>query len=226
MKKTFKTQDILAVAFAAYRKNGSYLKHTQRFSTPECETRFANKELVKNHFQDPIYVPPDYKALTITEADYDAVDVALKHFRRYTLGLIGDQLSGFQLDIYKAVTADEVDGSRLGVLAYVPELVKREVEDAAFKKLLRVEYRNSQYVGSEKDSVEGVVKILSKFHSEQWESNNYVADLAGNLVSFMIKEDITIGDRRRIKAKVKAQSKNRSFDVNETRLNYVKLLKV
>jgi hypothetical protein len=226
MKKTFKTQDVLAVAFAAYRKNGSYLKHTQRFSTPECETRFANKELVKNHFQDPIYVPPDYKALTITEADYDAVDVALKHFRRYTLGLIGDQLSGFQLDIYKAVTADEVDGSRLGVLAYVPELVKREVEDAAFKKLLRVEYRNSQYVGSEKDSVEGVVKILSKFHSEQWESNNYVADLAGNLVSFMIKEDITIGDRRRIKAKVKAQSKNRSFDVNETRLNYVKLLKV
>jgi len=226
MKKTFKTQDVLAVAFAAYRKNGSYLKHTQRFSTPECETRFANKELVKNHFQDPIYVPPDYKALTITEADYDAVDVALKHFRRYTLGLIGDQLSGFQQDIYKAVTADEVDGSRLGVLAYVPELVKREVEDAAFKKLLRVEYRNSQYVGSEKDSVEGVVKILSKFHSEQWESNNYVADLAGNLVSFMIKEDITIGDRRRIKAKVKAQSKNRSFDVNETRLNYVKLLKV
>jgi hypothetical protein len=226
MKKTFKTQDVLAVAFAAYRKNGSYLKHTQRFSTPECETRFANKELVKNHFQDPIYVPPDYKALTITEADYDAVDVALKHFRRYTLGLIGDQLSGFQLDIYKAVTADEVDGSRLGVLAYVPELVKREVEDAAFKKLLRVEYRNSQYVGSEKDSVEGVVKILSKFHSEQWESNNYVADLAGNLVSFMIKEDIAIGDRRRIKAKVKAQSKNRSFDVNETRLNYVKLSKV
>lgn len=226
MKKTFKTQDVLAVAFAAYRKNGSYLKHTQRFSTPECETRFANKELVKNHFQDPIYVPPDYKALTITEADYDAVDVALKHFRRYTLGLIGDQLSGFQQDIYKAVTADEVDGSRLGVLAYVPELVKREVEDAAFKKLLRVEYRNSQYVGSEKDSVEGVVKILSKFHSEQWESNNYVADLAGNLVSFMIKEDITIGDRRRIKAKVKAQSKNRSFDVNETRLNYVKLSKV
>jgi len=225
MKKTFKTQDVLAVAFAAYRKNGSYLKHTQRFSTPECETRFANKELVKNHFQDPIYVPPDYKALTITEADYDAVDVALKHFRRYTLGLIGDQLSGFQQDIYKAVTADEVDGSRLGVLAYVPELVKREVEDAAFKKLLRVEYRNSQYVGSEKDSVEGVVKILSKFHSEQWESNNYVADLAGNLVSFMIKEDIAIGDRRRIKAKVKAQSKNRSF-VNETRLNYVKLLKV
>jgi hypothetical protein len=226
MKKTFKTQEVLAVAFAAYRKNGSYLKHTQRFSTPECETRFANKELVKYHFQDSNFLPPDFKSLTVIDTDYDAVDVALKHFRRYTLGLIGDQLTGFQQDIYKAISADDVDSSRLGILAYVPELVKREVQEAAFKKLLRTEYRDSQYVGNEKDPVEGVVKVLSKFHSEQWESNNYVADLAGNLVSFMIKEDIAIGDRRRVKAKVKAQSKNRSFDVNETRLNYVKLLKV
>ena len=226
MKKTFKTQEVLAVAFAAYRKNGSYLKNTQRFSTPENETRFANKELVKYHFQDSNFLPQDFKLLTVIDADYDAVDVALKHFRRYTLGLIGDQLTGFQQDIYKAISADEVDDSRLGILAYVPELVKREVQEAAFKKLLRTEYRDSQYVGNEKDTVEGVVKILSKFYSEQWESYNYVADLTGNLVSFMNKENIEVGERRRVKAKVKAQSKNRSFDVNETRLNYLKLYKV
>jgi hypothetical protein len=226
MKKTFKTQEVLAVAFAAYRKNGSYLKNTQRFSTPGCETRFANKELVKYHFQDSNFLPPDFKSLTVIDTDYDAVDVALKHFRRYTLGLIGDQLTGFQQDIYKAISADEVDDSRLGILAYVPELVKREVQEAAFKKLLRTEYRDSQYAGNEKDTVEGVVKILSKFYSEQWESYNYVADLTGNLVSFMNKENIEVGERRRVKAKVKAQSKNRSFDVNETRLNYLKLYKV
>jgi len=46
------------------------------------------------------WLPPDYNKLEITEVDYDAVDVALKHFRRYTLGVIGGQLTGFQEDVF------------------------------------------------------------------------------------------------------------------------------
>ena len=227
MKKTFPVQDVLAVAFAAYRKNGGYIKLTQRFSEPDKQTVYANKELVKYHFQDNLsWLPPDFKKLEITEEDYDAVDVALKHFRRYTLGVIGGQLTGFQEDVFKAVSVDAVEAQKIGLLAYVPELVRREVEDAAFKKLLRTEYRDSQYIGNEKDNVEGVAKILSRFFSEQWQSYNYVADLTGNLVSFMSKDRFEVGERKRIKAKVKSKVKNRSFDVNETRLNYVKLLKV
>ena len=42
----------------------------------------------------------------------------------------------------------------------------------------------------------------------------------------MNKFEQNIGDMKRIKAKVKAQTKNRLFDANETRLNYVKLYKV
>ncbi len=227
MKPTFPVQDVLAVAFAAYRKNGGYIKLTQRFSEPDKQTVYANKELVKYHFQDNAsWLPPDFKKLEITEEDYDAVDVALKHFRRYTLGVIGGQLTGFQEDVFKAVSVDAVEAQKIGLLAYVPELVRREVEDAAFKKLLRTEYRDSQYIGNEKDNVEGVAKILSRFFSEQWQSYNYVADLTGNLVSFMSKDRFEVGERKRIKAKVKSKVKNRSFDVNETRLNYVKLLKV
>ena len=75
-------------------------------------------------------------------------------------------------------------------------------------------------------NVEGVAKILSRFFSEQWQSYNYVADITGNLVSFMTKDRLEVGERKRIKAKIKSQVKNRSFDVNETRLNYVKLFKV
>ena len=41
------------------------------------------------------------------------------------------------------------------------------------------------YLGKEKDAVEGVVKILDKRYSSQWESYNYVAVMDGNLVSFM-----------------------------------------
>jgi hypothetical protein len=227
MKTTFPVQDVLAVAFAAYRKNGGYVKVAQRFSETNNQTIHANKDLVKYHFQDAAnWLPSDYNKLEVTEADYDAVDVALKHFRRYTLGVIGGQLTGFQEDVFKVVSGDTVDFQKVGLLAYVPELVRREVEDAAFKKLLRTEYRDSQYIGKEKDNVEGVAKILSRFFSEQWQSYNYVADLTGNLVSFMTKDRLEVGERKRIKAKIRSQVKNRSFDVNETRLNYVKLFKV
>ena len=42
----------------------------------------------------------------------------------------------------------------------------------------------------------------------------------------MNKFQYDIGTMLRVKGKVKAQTKNKLFDVNETRLNYVKLYKV
>ena len=43
---------------------------------------------------------------------------------------------------------------------------------------------------------------------------------------FMNKYDHEVGAMKRIKGKVKAQTKNKLFSANETRLNYVKLYKV
>ena len=226
-KKMYKTQDVLAVAFSAYKRNGGYVKVTERFNEPENKSRFANKELVKLFYTEASqWTPKDYVPLTVNEDDYENVDIAIKHFRRYTLGVIGDQLTGFQKDVFEAVSSDEVDAGKLGILAYVPELVKREVEENAFKKLLRTEYHDSQDVGKEGESLEGVMKILSRFYSEQWQSYNYVADYMGNLVSFMNKYEHVIGERKKFKAKVKGHGKNRTFEVPETRLNHVKLYKV
>ena len=72
----------------------------------------------------------------------------------------------------------------------------------------------------------GVVKILDKRYSSQWESYNYVAVMDGNLLSFMNKNEYNVNDMKRVKGKVKSQTKNRLFDANETRLNYVKICKV
>ena len=45
--KTVSTQEALAVACAAQRVNGGYIKDTRRFSEPENKTQFSNKEIVK-----------------------------------------------------------------------------------------------------------------------------------------------------------------------------------
>ena len=218
--KTFKTQDVLAVAFAAHRKNKGYIKDSYRFT--ENDPLFSNKDIVKYQLC-PDYRPGDFKPVRITEEDYEAVDVALKHFRRYTMEVLGSGLTDFQKTIFENVIQEEVEYKDLGVLAYVPELVDREVRENTLKKKLRTEYRDSEYIGAVGDKVEGVCLILNSHYSSHYERYVYTADYIGNIISFWYKDKISIGERKKFKGKIKEQSKNRLFAVNESRLNYVKV---
>lgn len=221
----YKTQDALAVAYAAYKHNEGYVKDTYRFSEPVNETMFSNKDILKFQFR-PEFRPDDFKPLSTTQDDYEAVDNALKHFRRYTLGLLGEQLNDFQTDVMEIIGQETVPYNKLGLIAYVPELVKREVKENALKKTIRTEYRDSLYIAGVGESVEGVCQILNAHYSSHYERYAYTADYMGNLISFWNKFEIPEGERRKFKAKVKAHTKNRLFDVNETALNYVKIYKV
>jgi hypothetical protein len=145
--------------------------------------------------------------------------------KRYVLLGLGE-LDDFKKDMIQSVSQDTVIKNNLGRVAFIPEFVKRDQHESGLKKEIRIEYRNSQYLGKEKDVVEGVVKILDKRFSTQWDSYNYTAVMDGDLVSFMNKFEYNVGDMKRIKAKVKIQTQNKLFSANETRLNYVKLYKV
>lgn len=220
-----KTQDALAVAYAAYKYNEGYVKDTHRFSEPVNATMFSNKDILKFQFR-PEWRPDDFKPLSTSEDDYEAVDQALKHFRRYTLGLLGEKLSNFQTDVMEVIGQETVPLNKLGLIAYVPELVKRETKENTLKKTIRTEYRNSLYIAGIGETVEGVCQILNSHYSSHYERYAYTADYMGNLISFWNKFEIPEGERRKFRAKVKAHSKNRLFDVSETALNYVKIYKV
>ena len=230
--KTVSLTDALAVSYAAYRiNNGEYVKHTQRYSEPENKTKFSNKDLVrfywekKNNTSESQWLPSDFVMFEPTEADYASVEEARVWMKRYVMLGLGD-LGDFKADMVKELSLEQVPFKGMGRIAYAPEFIKRDQHENGLKKEIRIEYRDSQYLGKEKDAVEGVVKILDKRYSNQWESYNYTAVMDGNLVSFMNKFEYNVGDMKRIKGKVKAQTKNKLFSANETRLNYVKLYKV
>jgi hypothetical protein len=231
--KTVPLTEALAVAYAAQRINGNtYVKHTQRYSEPDNKTLFANKELVryywekKNDAPDAMWLPSDFEMFEPTEEDYESVQEALKWMKRYVMLGLGD-LDDFKADMVKELSQEEVPFKGMGRIAYAPEFIARDQHESSLKKTIRVEYRDSQYLGKEKDSVEAVIAILDKRYSTQWESYNYTAvTTEGNLVSFMNNFPYDVGAMLRCKAKVKAQTKNKLFEANETRLNYVKLYKV
>ena len=231
--KTVSLTDALAVAYAAYRINGNqYLKDTRRYSEEGNKAVFDNKSLVrfywekKNNSRDSQYLPSDFEMFEPTEADYASVQEALKWMKRYVMLGLGE-LDNFKADMVRELSQEEVPFKGMGRIAFAPEFIRRDMHESNLKKEIRVEYRDSQYLGKEKDSVQSVIAILDKRYSAQWESYNYTAvTTEGNLVSFMNKFEYAVGAMLRCKAKVKAQTKNKLFEANETRLNYVKLYKV
>ena len=108
MNPVFNTQEVLAYAYAIQNKNKGYMKDTQRFSETNNKTIFSNKDYLKFQFI-PEHRPPDFIPITISAHDYDSVDSALKHFRRYTLGLLGESLNDFQQDILDIVLSETID---------------------------------------------------------------------------------------------------------------------
>ena len=141
--KTVPTQEALAMAVAAQRINGAYIKDTRRFSEVENKTQFANKEIVKFAYHgDPSYLPTDYVRPVPTEEDYVQVAEIQKWMRRYVMLGLGD-LDDFKKDMIGAVVQDTVPVNNLGRVAFIPEFVKRDQHESGLKKEIRVEYRNS-----------------------------------------------------------------------------------
>ena len=225
--KTVPTQEALAIACAAQRINDAYIKDTRRFSEEENKTQFSNKEIVRYFFQTSSdLVPSDYVRPIPTEEDYVQVAEIQKWMKRYVMLGLGD-LDEFKRDMIESVSQDTVGFNNLGRIAFVPEFVNRDKHENGLKKTIRIEYRNSKYIEPVGEKVESVIEILDKRYSSQWETYYYTAVTTdGNLVSFGNKFEHTIGDHKRIKAKVKGHTKNRLFSADETRLNYVKLYKV
>ena len=225
--KTVPTQEALAVAVAAQRINGSYIKDTRRFSCEENKTQFSNKEIVKfTFYENPTYLPTDFERPMPTAEDYAEVAQIHKWMRRYVMLGLAD-LDDFKRDMIDSVSEDTVPVNNLGRVAFIPEFVKRDQHETGLKKTIRVEYRDSKHIEPVGEKVETIVEILDSRYSSQWESYNYTCvTTEGNLVSFMNKYEHAVGDRKRIKAKVKAHTKNKLFSADETRLNYVKLYKV
>lgn len=225
--RTYPTQEALALAYAAYRRNNNeYVKDTRRFSTEGNKPIYSNKELIRYTIeaQEGRWTPDDFEPLVVIEEDYANVEDCRSHFKRYTMLSLGE-LTDFQKGIFEVVSADEhkqIDGR----IAYVPQFVVNERKENSLKKTIRVEYRNSQHLKKQGESVEGTVKILERYWSNQYERYSYVAVMDGNIVSFMNAHRHDIDSLKRIKAKVKAHRTNRLFSVPETRLNYVKLYKI
>tara|TARA_R110000772_G_scaffold28808_3_gene72395 strand:+ start:59 stop:775 length:717 start_codon:yes stop_codon:yes gene_type:complete len=225
-EKTFDASFVKLLAFAAYRINNGYAKETQRYSENK-PTKFSNKELVKfalTYNQDnTAYVPSDFIMPKIIDEDRAALATAEKHMRRYTLLGLGD-LNDFQADIFEAYCQDNIPANKVGLIAYLPAFVERELEDKMYKQRLKSDFANSSKITEPK--IIGELEILKRVYSVNYETFFYTAGFNGNLVMFSNKFQYKTGEVFGFRANVKGQQTDRDTGLIVNKINYVKLVRM
>lgn len=222
--KSYPTQDILALSYAAFRRNNyEYIRDTRRFSTEGDKPIYSNKELIRYtiDYRENRWIPDDFTPLKTNQEDYDNVEKCQKHFKKYTILSLGN-LSEFERCMFELMATDtqeHIDGR----IAYIPQFVLNDEKQHKLRKTIRMDYRNSRHIDKPLEPVEGTIKILDRVWSNRFERYNYVAALNEDLVSFLNSKRYDIGLHLRLKGRVKYHLTNRLFDVPETRLNYVRL---
>ncbi len=232
--RAYPTEKLIELAFAAYRVNGGYIKDTQRYSEDK-PTVYSNKEIVAysaayyNQYNEndgvlKTWVPSDFVPVKVTDEDRAAKADADRHMRRYTLLALGN-LGEFQQDVFTAYSNEYTTINRIGLIAYLPEFVYRELQDKMYKERLKTEFANSRYY---ENKVEGDCEILKVIRvSKEFEEPFYMhfGAVDGNLICFARKEGFAVGKVYVITAKVKGQDRERETGLPMTRVNYVKLKK-
>lgn len=230
----YPTEKLIELAFAAYRVNSGYVKDTRRYSEDQ-PTAYSNKEIIRysaahynqHNEKDSVlktWIPSDFVPVKVTDEDRAAKADADRHMRRYTMLALGN-LSDFQQDVFTAYSSEHMPVNRVGLIAYLPEFVYRELQDKMYKERLKKEFANSRHYENKVNGAMEVLKVIRV--NKEFEEPFYMhfGAVDGNLICFARKEGFAVGNTYFVTAKVKSQETERETGLPMTRVNYVKLKK-
>lgn len=229
--KTFATDEIVALAFAAHRHNSGYIKSTVRMSEPDKKTIWSNKELVsytiaaesKNKGDSHhVWIPEDFIAIETTDADVNSIDLAKNHVKRYLVGMMSNDITAFQQEVHDALNSTEIPVTKLGLVSYIPELIAKEQAALILKKQLKTDFADSAALTGK---LSGVIEIINCKYVEKHEAHAVMASMGTDLVKFFHKDPMKVGDTFNITAKAKDSYPDPRTKCTVTYINYVKFKK-
>lgn len=225
IKMEYKTDYLIELAFAAFRINKGYVKQTRRYSEGQ-PTTFSNKELVALTAHGE-WRPEDFVPLVVTDEDREAKRAADKHMRRYTMLAMGD-LPDFEADLFAAYSSEKMPIGRVGLLAYLPAFVERELQNKIYKQRMKTDFAESAYITE--NITEGTdVEILKVIPLTNYDFGEpaylHFGAVGKDLVCFSKKEMYAVGETYEMVGRIKGQDKERDSGLPMTRMNYVKLRK-
>jgi len=228
MSKSYDTRQCLELACAAQRWNKEYIKEMTAVYDDKGEVRFwqqPNKynilyslgEVKIPDGTDPRLMPVK---LTVEDEDKQLADEIQKYFRRLVFAAVkGD--NEFQTEVNSLLSSDTVPANKLGYVACLPSVYKRDYARNQLEK--RVRTLDKGYLGDvgsvllDKDA-----EILESTRSKNFEAFNIHAIIDNKMASWISKTDLKHGACVIVKAKIKEHSNHYKHSNHVTRLNYVK----
>ena len=229
--KTFATDEIVALAFAAHRHNNGYVKSTVRMSEPDKKTIWSNKELVSYTIASEsknkdnahhVWIPEDFTAIETTDADVNSIETAKNYVKRYLVGMLSNEITPFQQEVHDALMSTEIPVTKIGLISYIPELIAKEQAAAALKKQLKTDFADSVALTGK---LAGKIEVINCRYVEKHEAHAVMASLGTDLVKFFHKDPVYAGDTFNITAKAKDSYPDPRTKCTVTYINYVKFKK-
>lgn len=224
--KEFPTKQVLELACAAQRVNGSYLKETEAVYTTDGTYMYSKQTnkmlmLVTAHpaiwTSDPKDKPAD---LEILPEDIALADEIQKYFKRLMFAAIAGD-NEFQTNINSFLNAEGIESKNFGYIACLPSVYARDLAHNKIKKVARTaEGGYLADIGSQLTDLD--CEIVESVKSKNFEGYNISAIINSKMASWLNKTDLKIGPCVIVKAKVKDHSKHWKHQNDVTRLNYVK----
>jgi hypothetical protein len=224
--KEFPTQQVLELACAAQRINGSYVKEGENVYAQDGVFMYSKKTnkmlmlctLIPNSWTtDPKDAPMPLKILPEDTAQAEEIK---KHFRKFLFSAIEGE-NEFQTSINSILSGDLVKQNQFGYVACLPSVYVRDVAQTKVKRAVRqVEEGYLAEIGSTVKDLDA--EILSSVKSKNFEGYNIDAIINNRMASWLSKVDLKIGPAVIVKAKVKDHTKHWKHQNDVTRLNFVK----
>jgi hypothetical protein len=225
-KKEFPTQQVLELACAAQRINGTYIKEDAPVYSEDgafMYLKHTNKMQMLCTLEPAIWTADPKDApmpLRVLPEDIAQAEEIRKHFRKFLFSAIEGE-NDFQTSINTILADDTVKQNQFGYVACLPSVYVRDVAQTKVKKAARsVEEGYLADIGTQLKDLDG--EIISSVKSKNFEGWNIDAIINNRMASWLNKTNLQVGACVVVKAKVKDHSKHWKHGNDVTRLNYVK----
>lgn len=220
--KEYPTQQVLELACAAQRINGSYIKETEAVYAEDgvvMYTKQPNKILMLYTLDDKMVIP-DVKALKVEPEDTVRANEIRAYYKRLLFAAIEGE-NDFLTNINSILSSETVRENQFGYVACLPSVQARDSAHLKVKKAARtVEEGCLAEIGTQLRDLDA--EIISSIKSKNFEGYNIDAIINNKMVSWMNKTSLELGPAVIVKAKVKDCNKHWKHGNDVTRLHYVK----
>ena len=226
-EKTYPVKQVLELACAAQRLNKDYVKvSTPVYSDDNKLMSYVwDNKLLINVTLDPSIVKSDDHVpplLCTNLSDAELAEEIKKYYRRLMFSAIAGE-NEFQTTVNALLESEEMTLNKLGFIACLPSVYKRDFERKTLEKRIRT--ADTEYLaGVGENILDKDCEILTCSRSKNFDAYNVDAIIENKMVSWMSKYELKTGPAVLVKAKVKEHSKHWKHENPVTRLNYVKVV--